>query len=269
MVEHRSVSQAEDMGLAGKEGCGYRYYLKRVAEPKVWKRPAAWLPQGTAFHEAVERFERSGGVMTPEDTVTAFTEAYSREIGALSADTPNHWVWFASGPYRGPQDIERRYGLGAEQIERYIAYKEAHPEERIVTLNDQPAIELAYQVMFGKVEVRGYIDQVVAIREGKPFPRDLKTGKTPGSDFQLATYAYALLLLHGVEVTVGDYWMAQKGGPTHPYDLTEWTLEHLIDIYGRVDEKIRNEEFEPNPKESLCRMCDVYNACEYRVGEQF
>lgn len=267
MVDYRSVSQAEDMGLAGKEGCGYRYYLKRIK--KVWTRPAAWLPQGTAFHEAVERLERSGGAMTPEETVEAFREVYSREITALSETTPNHFTWFASGPYRGPQDIERRYGLGVDQVESYIRYRLAHPEERIVTLNDQPAIELAYQVMFGNVEVRGYIDQVLAIENGKPFPRDLKTGKTPGSDFQLATYAYALLLAHGLEVTIGDYWMAQKGGPTKPYDLKEWTLEHLIDIYGQVDERIRAEEFNPNPKESLCRMCDVFNSCEYRVGDQF
>lgn len=256
MVDYRSVSQVNDME------CGYRYYLSRVL--RVWRKPAAWLAQGTAFHEAVERFEKSGRVMTPAEVVQAFSEAYDREITAMSETTPNHSVWFASGPYRGPEDIERRYGLGTDQIAKYLEYVDKHPEDVISRVEDEPLIEAEYEVSFGDVEVRGYIDQVVNWT-----PRDLKTGKQPGSEFQLATYAWALNLKYGIPVTTGDYWMAQTGGPTKPYDLTEWSLQELVDIYGEADQKIREERFEPNPSEKVCTFCDVSASCQFSLAREW
>ena len=53
----RSVSQAQ-LYLDDLGGCAYRYYLSRVI--RVWDRPAAWLPQGTAVHGAAEWWERGG-----------------------------------------------------------------------------------------------------------------------------------------------------------------------------------------------------------------
>lgn len=256
MVDYRSVSQVNDME------CGYRYYLSRVL--RVWRKPAAWLAQGTAFHEAVERFEKSGRVMTPAEVVEAFSEAYDREIGLMSDITPNHSVWFASGPYRGAEDIERRYGLGTDQIAKYLDYVVAHPEDEISSVDGTPLVEAEYAVNFGDVEVRGYIDQVVLWT-----PRDLKTGKEPGSEFQLATYAWALNLKYDIPVTTGDYWMAQKGGPTKPYDLTEWSLQELVDIYGEADQKIREERFDPNPSEKVCTFCDVSSSCPFSLAREW
>lgn len=256
MPEYRSVSQVNDME------CGYRYYLKRVV--RAWSRPAAWLAQGTAFHAAVEQFEKSRGVMTPEDTVQAFTEAYSREIDRMAEDTPNLSVWFASGPYRGADDINRRYGLGTEQVTKYLNYKAAHPEDVVNEFDGKLAVELEYLVKFGDVEVKGYIDQVI-----KGIPRDLKTGKTPGSDFQLATYAGALQMLFDIPITTGDYWMAQTGGPTKPYDLSDWSIEELTDVYGEADERIRAEQFDPNPDEKRCTFCDVSTSCEFSLARSW
>jgi putative RecB family exonuclease len=256
MPDYRSVSQVSDL-----EKCGWAYYLSRVE--KKSKRPAAWLPQGTAFHEAAEKIESAPGPVTLAQATEWFSEAYDREIGRLGTDEPNLWAWFPSGPYKGEIDIPRRYGIGVMQIESYMRYREKHPEEKIVTLGDNLAVELAFKVHFGDVEVRGFIDQVVEDGEGA-FARDLKTGKKPGSDFQLGTYAKALLLQYGLDVLRGDYWMAQSAKPTGKYDLSGWSVERLADRYGEADAKIRAEEFEPNPSRENCMFCDVAKHCEYR-----
>lgn len=251
MPDYRSVSQVGDLK------CGWYYYLARVE--KLVKRPAAWLPQGTAFHEAAELIETSPHPLTLEEAQTAFSEAYRREIDRYTEEVPNQWDWFPSGPYRGPTDIQRRYEIGLGQVESYMRYREAHPEEELVRLDDGPAVEVAFDVLFGSVRVKGYIDQVIKGRV-----RDLKTGKKPGNDFQLATYAAAMYLQYKLLIVEGDYWMAQTGKPTKPYDLREWRLQELVDIYGQADETIRAGDFRPNPSKENCQFCTVAWHCDYR-----
>src|SRR3954469_19163368 len=98
MTDVRSYSQ-----LGAYDRCPYMYYLERVE--KVWQRPAAWLPMGTAVHEAAERWELSGRTMSLEEAQQIFRDAYVRETNKYLDDTPNANHWFRSGPYKGPEDI--------------------------------------------------------------------------------------------------------------------------------------------------------------------
>jgi putative RecB family exonuclease len=240
--------------------CPYSYYLNRVL--KVWKKPAAWLPQGTAFHEVAEFFELSGKTVTLREAQQRFTEIYAREVNKLTAETPNFKYWFRSGPYDGETDVGRRHTLGLSQVESYLEYSLLHPEERIsATPSGEPMIELPFDVKFGEVRVRGYIDQVINRR-----PRDLKTGKTPGGDHQLATYAGALHVEYGVPFSHGDFWMAQKPGPTKPYDLTDWSIQRLSDEYGEISAQIDAGDFPAKPSEDRCTFCSVQKSCKYSMA---
>lgn len=242
------------------ERCPYAYFLSRVA--KVWKKPAAWLPQGTAFHEVAEHFELSGKMMPLAEAQRRFTEIYAREINKMTEETPNFRWWFRSGPYDGETDVGRRHGIGLSQVESYLAYSLSHPEERIsATPEGLPMIELPFDVKFGEIRVRGYIDRVINSR-----PDDLKTGKTPGTDEQLATYAGALNVMYGVPFTTGTFWMAQKPGPTKPYDLTDWSVQRLADEYGEVSAQIDAGDFPPKPSEDKCTFCSVQNSCKYSMA---
>ncbi len=268
MPSYRSVSQYKDY-----VSCPQKYFLQRLE--RAWQRPAAWLPQGTAVHEAAEAWERSGRTMTLEAVQQVFAEAYAREVNKLCEDSPNFRVWFRSGPYDGEQDVERRFLLGLEQIRRYVEYyTEKHPEEVIwITPEGTPAIELKFEASFGGVDVRGYIDQVTTVTSGAtPEPsrmepplvvRDIKSGNTPGDDFQLATYARALEQQYDVEISSGDYWMGRSGKPTIPYALDYWTAERLGEEYARVDDGIKGESFDPVPESSKCRFCSVASACDF------
>src|ERR1051326_257854 len=122
MSDVRSYSQ-----LGAYDRCPYMYYLERVE--KVWQRPAAWLPMGTAVHEAAEAWGLSGKTMDLEVAQIVFENVYQRETNKYLADTPNPNYWFRSGPYKGPEDIVRRYNLGREHVARYIAWYQKHPEQ--------------------------------------------------------------------------------------------------------------------------------------------
>jgi putative RecB family exonuclease len=108
-----SVSQRNSF-----ERCPYSWHLERNL--KAWQRPAAWLPQGSAVHtvaECIELAKLSGNPLSLEAAQDVFREEYAKEVGEYTEITPNFDWWFASGPYRGAADVERRYLIGLEQVE--------------------------------------------------------------------------------------------------------------------------------------------------------
>lgn len=241
----RSVSQINQFTR-----CPMSYKLARI--DKVWARPAAWLPQGTAFHtvaQIIEEARAEGREVSLEKAQEIFREEYAKDIGEMCAETPNFDWWFHSGPYNGERDIERRFGIGLEQVEKFMAWRTLSGQEiwRTPYLTDtrcseidqsqalivdgevmkvhaqnceckpgKPAIELQLNMILGEasetpIRVRGYIDAVVVVN-GEPRVRDYKTGNKPGDDFQLGVYALAIKKMFGVEVRSGDYFMAGKKG---------------------------------------------------------
>lgn len=247
--------------------CPQAYKLGRI--DKVWSRPAAWLPQGTAFHAVAEEYERRLGGSQPMDLAEAkamFAEVYSRTIGELCEETPNFEWWFWSGPYSGERDVERRFQIGLEQVEKFVAWRESPGQTIWVTPDGVPAIELPFQVELDGIIVRGFIDAVVVV-DGVLRVRDYKTGNSPGDDFQLGVYALAVEILFGVRPETGDYWMAGKSGkpagPTAPYDLSEWTHDRVTARFHEVEALIQAGRFDPLPEPSKCSFCDVNYHCSF------
>lgn len=260
---HRSVSQYNQFYR-----CGWAYKLSRI--DKVWQRPAAWLAQGSGVHQAVELWEKSGRTMSLRDAQAAFTASYEEHVNRYAEQTPNFDYWSRSGPYAGEADILRRYAIGLEQVEKYITWALAHPDEKPWVSDDgEPGIEIGFDIELGGVPVRGFIDLVLPSGDSEVYLRDLKTGKTPGDDFQLGVYKVALEEQYGVTAASGDYFMAgkasKKAGPTAPYDLTEWTKERVTKEFQELEENIKAENFEPKPDPKTCMFCDVSFSCSYRA----
>lgn len=249
--EHRSPSQLNEYTR-----CPYSYYLSRRA--RVWKRPAAWLAHGTAVHLAVETWEKSDRMMTPEEVVKVFRDAYTAQINEELKQSPNPRSWFSSGPYNGTKDIPRRYEVGQQHVRNILEYWDQYPDWKPDVLGDVLGVEYEFEQHFGAVKVVGYIDAVFG---GEPY--DYKTGSMPGGDEQLATYAGVLKLSHDLPFSNGFYFMAKAGKPTRPYDLTGWSIQKLTDVYGELDENIKAERFDPNPSPEVCGRCPVSTSCEF------
>lgn len=263
-VKYRSYSQYSQFTR-----CAYSYYLARIE--RVKQRPAAWLPMGTAAHEVAEEYELSDRTMTVAQAQALYREVYARDTDKLLLETPNTSDWFASGPYRGDVDIERRWRLGQEHVERYIRWYEAHPDEKPWVLKDgRLAVELAFKIDLGGVQVRGFIDWVGWVN-GKLVVRDNKTGNTPGTDDQLKLYGIAVedylsWIGEPAQVEQGDFFMTRTGKPTVPYDLTKVTRDEMAGEFVRVDAAIKAGDFPPSPTVDKCRFCSVSSGCEYRLA---
>lgn len=270
VVDYRSVSQVTEY-----EKCPQAYYLSRIE--RVWRRPAAWLPHGTAYHCAIEQYELSKRTLSLEKVKETYRDKYIAEVNKLCKKTPNFEYWAKSGRYGGKEDVQRRLLIGQEMIEKYFKYVEENPNEiPWLTPDNTPAIELEFFEDFDGVMMKGFIDQItqwskteglsIVWESGAPVKvRDLKTGQRPGDTFQLKVYAIALRKRYGVEVTEGDYWMGKLGGPTKPYDLTEMSDDEVYDRIHAADEGIKSGRFNPKPSTENCRRCDVRTSCPFSM----
>jgi len=235
--------------------------------------------------------------MSLEDAQAVFRRQYAIDVTEYCQRAPNFEYWFASGPYRGEDDVNRRFDIGMDQVAKYVRYyTETAPDEvPWVTPEGKLAIELECTVDLDGVEVTGKIDGVMMVRPEVPRPRtasgklstskkalaeyeaareaavprprirDGKTGQLPGDDFQLGTYDVLVLAEYGLKADQGDYWMAKPGKPTEVYDLTEWTREAVTAEFHWLDEQIRAENWEPKPDPDKCSRCSVQTACVFRA----
>lgn len=236
---------------------------------REWQRPAAWLPQGTAVHGAIEGWERSGRKMSLEDTQALFRALYQEAVNEYCGLTPNFDWWFKSGPYDGETDIERRFHIGQDQVAKYISYATRAEHEVIwITPDGVPAIELGFDIELDGVQIRGYIDAIV--ERTRPdgttelVVRDHKTGNSPGDDFQLGVYSVAIGEMFDEWGAIsGDYWMGRSGKPTYPFDLRDWSTGTVGLKFKELQANIEAGRFDPDPSPDKCRFCDVSYACAY------
>lgn len=258
--DYRSVSQYNQFNR-----CAYAYKLDRI--DKVWSRPAAWLSQGTAVHAAIEYWEKNNRECAIEWIHSIYTDSYAESVNNYSQSTPNFDWWFASGRYKGEEDIIRRYDLGWSQVTKYQLWADNHPDEVIwVAPDGTPGIELGFDIDLDGVMVKGFIDLVLDNPTGPVITRDLKTGNTPGDDFQLGVYGVALGVSFDIEFpNQGDYWMGKTGKPTIPYDISKWTKERVTEAFHDLDGKVKAGDFPPSPEPSKCRFCSVSFHCEYKI----
>ena len=255
--EHRSVSQYNTY-----QKCPYAYKLGRIDE--VWSRPAAWLAQGSAVHEAAEAWEKSMRQLSVDDTKDVFRQSYETHINDMCEITPELNSWFASGPYRGQADIERRYIIGLNHVATYIDYYNNHPEEVIwIAPDGTPGIEIGFDIVLDDVLVRGFIDTVIQSGENI-IVRDIKTGAKPGNEFQLATYAVGINETHGIQPTSLDFMMTKTGKIESGYDISEWTKERISGMFRELEDNVQGGNFPPKPSADNCRFCDLSESCEYR-----
>jgi putative RecB family exonuclease len=229
----------------------------------VWQRPAAWLAQGSAVHEAAEAWEKSLRQMPLDDAQNVFRESYETHINQMCEITPEFNSWFASGPYRGEADIERRYNIGLQHVETYFNYYAENPQE-VIWINDNGTlgVELDFDIDLDGVHVRGFIDAIIQNGEDL-IVRDLKTGNKPGDEFQLAVYALGINEQYNIQPNKLEYFMS-KTGSTVSHPIEGWDKDRITTMFKTLENNIQEGLFPPNPSKANCGFCDVSDSCEYR-----
>lgn len=223
--------------------------------------PAAWTLQGTAFHAAIEQYERSRRALPLREVIDFYYLTWDTGLTEMKKREPDQSKWLTGSKTSGEKDSATRRERGAAQVAGYVDFAERSPFE-IWESPDGPAVELEFRAELGGVEVLGYIDQVLEAPDGALWVRDLKTGsRLPDSALQLGVYAEALEQKYSMRPRWGDFFMCKNNGPTKPYDLSGYTAERLGRWFARLDRAVKAGVFIPNPGDS-CRTCNVSRFCD-------
>ena len=253
----RSASQLESYLR-----CPEAYRLEKVV--KAPQYPAAWLTQGIAFHDAIEKWERTGRTFPIETVVEWFVTAWNEQLAKQMEQEPNLSVWLTGGRTKPENDIKNRFERGQQQVMDYIAWALATENEwRILDLGDHDlACEVEFDIQLQGVRVVGFIDQLIEWPNGTVTVRDLKTGtKLPPTARQLGIYKIAAKEVLDLDINWGDFYMSKNTAPTEPYDLSRFTPERVGRWFVNLDRSVMEGRFTPNPGD-YCRICAVERFCD-------
>ena len=256
---HRSVSQLSKYGQCSED---YRLsYVDKVPQ----ESPAAWLAQGTAFHEAVQGWEESG--RSPLfDIGQTYAVSYDRQIEEFKQKQPDLSKWL-----RGPRtatldDISARRAKGIQQLQNYVDY--ADNENFVIADIDEwtMAIEMPFEVEVGGVIIKGAIDQILRLPDGYEV-RDLKTGNRASSMLQLAVYVLVVEKIFGWPVVRASYYYAKdnKLVSLSRKDLDRYDEAYLGELFRTLERGIEHKVYIPNPG-GHCMLCPVKKYCR-EMGE--
>ncbi len=167
------------------------------------RRPVAQARRGTRFHSWVEQVFERRPLLDPEDIPGAEEDLF----GGLTFDpVPDAW---------GDVDLE--------------ALKEAFLAS---PYGNRPpvAVEAPFELLLGGRAVRGRIDAVYDLGDGRYEVVDWKTGRESADAVQLAVYRLAWARLRGIEPDRVDacFLYVRTGEVTHPPLLDEAALTALL-----------------------------------------
>jgi putative RecB family exonuclease len=255
LAEHRSVSQFNKYTQ-----CSEEYRLSYVDKPNSSWAPAAWLAQGSAFHEAVQGWEESG--RSPQfDIGRAYVVSYDRQIEEFKAREPDLKKWLKAPKTTTEDDIDNRRAKGLQQLQNYVDYAEEN--DFVVADIDEwtLAIEVPFELRLGDIVIKGAIDQILMHPTGYEV-RDLKTGNRESAMLQLALYKVAVEKILGWPVIKASYFYAKdkKVVTLETGQLERYTEDYLTELFTTLDEGIKSRIFLPNPG-GHCMLCPVRKHC--------
>lgn len=254
-LAHRSATQFTTYG-----DCSELYRIRYVDKPPEPISPAAWLAQGTAYHEATRAWEESG--RSPLfDIGQAFNGFYDQEILKMREKEPDLNKWLRAPSKKTQVDIDERKEKGRLQAEAYVEYANLNPF--IIKDIDEftLGLEVPFEVTLSGILVKGQIDQILQHPNGVEV-RDLKTGNRESANIQLGLYKVAVEKIFRWPVVKASFFYAKdsKLVTLRGSDLERYSEEYVSDLFVTLERGIKNKVFIPSPG-SHCTLCPVKKYC--------
>lgn len=176
---------------------------------------AAWNIGGTAFHSAVEWWERerhAGRDVTPAGLAEWASDRLSSDVAAEveRTGTPVE-EWRVAN--RGKETVAWWRDALPPMAADYVLHEQGRRDE-VATLGGVLAVELEWTATLAGWPMRGTVDQVRVFPGGDVLILDPKSGRnTPDTPFQLAVYAAGLVaagLLPNLDRVFGAFYDARN-----------------------------------------------------------
>ena len=174
--------------------CGWKYNLTKLQG--VQEGHAVWFTGGSAVHKATELYDLNPLKYSTLEEL--WNEAWFQQVKEdeeINGDM-NDWQ------YRGREDMSWWYGEGLWMLERWADFR----ANGWGIYKDY--VEKQFEVPLGDTTVKMAIDRVMTDFDGNIVLLDIKTGaSSQRHPLQLATYAWALRKMDGLEVNKAAFGM--------------------------------------------------------------
>lgn len=254
----RSVSQ-----LKSVTRCGESFAISRgFRGPRPPRRPWAQTVAGTAFHEMIVLWERSGRTL---DALALFKQEWEKALAEAKQEQPNLDLWMKPpGTKFTGKAIDTVYKRFVEaDVPNYIRRCEEAEWELFKLPDGSPALEIEFEADLDGTPVKGFIDRI----QWWPVQRmvaveDIKTGSPEDEEDgrQLGLYRLGAETALDIDLTHGRYWFTKLDRGSDWVDLRRYDRESLARDYKKVDTIIDQDLLLPNPGKG-CVVCDVRPWC--------
>lgn len=247
--------------------CGERFRLERVLNAP--QSDAWWFIAGDAIHKATEDCDIDE--VTDEDTAHEyFLSVWNSNLAKLDRTKPIKAGGRATKEFPNKEDEAFWTAKGGSMVWNWVNWREKKFAEgwQFLPMPDgRPAIEVAVQVEFPDVLVKGYVDRILVSPEGEVVVLDLKSGsRQPASSLQLGVYALGVARNFGIQPSLGTYWMARSGEHTQPVSLLHYTYETVGRWFTNAKNGIEAGAFVPKVG-PFCGSCAVAPYCKAVGGD--
>jgi hypothetical protein len=155
---------------------------------------------------------------------------------------------------------------GLEMVDTFIQWWK-NSNWKIYVADGRAHIEADYNVMFGDIPVRGFVDLIAVTPDGHISIIDYKTGSyMPDSGMQLGLYACCVEITTGVRPTKGFFYNARQGIMEEVTDLSRWTIPLFTELFKQFEKAVQAEIFLPAIG-MMCKSCSVNKYCYAYGGE--
>lgn len=277
-IAHRSYSQ-----LNSWLRCGHAYRLERIE--KVPEYPAWWFIGGQAVHSATEAVDHyhldHREYPSDAELDEIWRVAWEAELSNRRAktDVPES-EWRAGGRKTkakpNKEDGVWWLGEGRVMLQRWVEWRQKYPNWQVTTspgADRRPGIELEFNVWFGQVPVRAFVDRLFDVSSPEGLSQavvvDIKTGsRPPDTAQQLGLYASIIEVATGGRgrPALGCYWDARKGDITVPEGLGRYSVDLFTGMLDNFNKAVMADIFIPNVGQA-CRTCGVSRYCRAVGGD--
>jgi hypothetical protein len=156
---------------------------------------------------------------------------------------------------------------GPEMVDIFINWWKQSGWEVYYGKTNTPHIEAEYNVMFGSVSVKAFVDLIAITPQQELVVVDYKAGAyMPDYNMQLGLYACCMELTEGVRPDKGFFYNARLGVMEDAGDLSRWTIPVFTELFEQFERAVSEGIFLPNLGMS-CKSCSVSKYCYAFGGE--